>query len=86
MLVSLFASVEQTFLKMDFSWIELSLLTIAILGVYRYLTKNDGVFDKRGVPFMKPTLLLGNLGSMMTGRENGFDFFQNKYDKFKNDK
>lgn len=71
---------------MDLSWIEFSLLVILFLGIYKYLTKNDRVFEKRGVPFLKPTFLLGNLGSLITGRENGFEFFQNKYDMFKDDK
>lgn len=71
---------------MGFSWIELSLLVIVFYGIYKYLTRNDGVFTKRGVPFLKPTVLLGNLGSLVTGRENGFEFFQNKYDMFKHEK
>lgn len=84
--VSFSASLIQNLTVMDLSWIELLLLTILILGIYKYLTKNDGVFEKRGVPYLKPTILLGNLGALVTGRENGFEFFQSKYDKFKNDK
>lgn len=72
---------------MGISWIELSLLiVIVILGIYKYLTKNDDVFLKRGVAFLKPKIFIGNLGALITGRENGFEFFQNKYDIFKDDK
>lgn len=71
---------------MELSWIELSLFVIVIIAIYKYLTRNDDMFEKRGIPYLKPTILLGNLGALATGRENGIEYFQNKYDLFKDEK
>lgn len=62
------------------------LFVIVTIGIYKFLTKNHKVFEKRGVPFVKPTILLGNLGPLVTRRENGLEYFQNKYDMFKDEK
>lgn len=71
---------------MELPIIEFSLFVIVIVAVYKYLKQNDEVFEKRGVPYEKPTILLGNLGALVTGRENGLEYFQKKYDRFKDKK
>lgn len=67
-------------------WTKLVLVTVIIIGLYKFLTKNNNFFKTREVKFVKPRVLFGNLLEVFTGRENGYSVFQKMYNKFKNEK
>ena len=71
--------------KMDISMIELVLIVTVILGIYKYLTRNDDIFKKREVSYEKPVFLFGNLWENLTGRINGIELFQKYYEMFKDE-
>ena len=63
------------------------LLTLTVLYAgYKYLTKNNEFFKKRGVKYVEPTLLFGNMFGLMTGRLNGWTVLEEIYNNFKNEK
>lgn len=72
--------------EMDLAIIELALFLLVLLVIYKFLTRNDDFFKKRGVKFEKPSLLFGNLLPMFTGRETGMSLFENIYKKFDDEK
>lgn len=71
---------------MDLAFIELTLFAFALMSVYKFLIKNHDFFEKRGVKYLKPTILFGNIFGLLTGRENGISVFEKPYKKFKNEK
>ncbi|XP_037050616.1 probable cytochrome P450 9f2 [Bradysia coprophila] len=54
--------------------------------LYKWLTKNDDYFLKKGIPYEKPLPLVGNFLGFMLQRETLIDVIQRKYDKFKKSK
>ncbi|XP_069689911.1 cytochrome P450 9e2-like [Periplaneta americana] len=48
--------------------------------VYWYLTRNNNFFAKRGVPFLPPTLLVGNMGPLFARKTAVSDHVRDMYD------
>lgn len=71
---------------MEFSVVEILLLLILLLGLYKFLTRNNDFFKNRGVKFMKPMLLLGNTFDLISGREDGASIMLSFCRKFPNEK
>lgn len=62
-------------------------IAIAIAySLYKWLTKNDDYFLKKGVPFEKPLPIFGNFLWFMLQKETLIDVFQRNYDKYKKSK
>lgn len=57
-----------------------------LFGIYKFLTKNDDFFKRRGVKNDKPVLFVGNMLDFLIGRVNAMNIFQNACDKFSNEK
>nr|AFR43486.1 cytochrome P450 [Locusta migratoria manilensis] len=51
------------------SWVVDALLVVLPL-LYWYATRNNSFWRKRGVPYMKPALVVGNMGGVVTGRHH----------------
>lgn len=68
----------------------LELLAVGVLllfyVVYKWLRRNDDYFKTRGIPYMQPTLLLGNTGGLYLGRYNMMDLSEKMYNSIPNEK
>jgi hypothetical protein len=53
------------------SWWTISTLLLGGLGLlYLYLTRTHGYWRKRGIPYVRPLPVFGNLKDAMLAREN----------------
>lgn len=68
----------------------LELLAVSVLLLlyvaYKWLRRNDDYFKARGIPYMQPTLLLGNTGGLFLGRYNMMDLSEKMYNSIPNEK
>lgn len=64
----------------------LVILTIFILFVYKWLTKNNDYFIKRGIPALKPTFMFGNSGEFYTKQIGLIDLVKKLYNDFPEEK
>lgn len=55
------------------------LLAVGVILFYRWATKNNDFFAKRGVPHLKPTLFFGNAKEFMMNQIAPNDFFEQMY-------
>lgn len=55
------------------------LLIVFLLSLYKYVTRNYGYWKKRGVPYLTPKPLVGNLTDVLLFRKNLGHFFENIY-------
>lgn len=54
--------------------------------IYRWATKNNDYFIKRGIPALKPTLIFGNSAEFFTKQIDLIDFVKKLYNDFPNEK
>lgn len=71
---------------MEASAVFISLLMILLLSIYKYLTRNDNFFRRRGVEFEKPKIFFGNMLDVFLGRETEAALFEHLYDMFSREK
>lgn len=64
------------------------LLFIGIIGygVFKLGTINTDYFAKRGLKFVKPYFLFGNIGSFLLGRYTLFEYVVKMYNEFPKEK
>lgn len=72
--------------EMDSSVIEIILFLIVVLGLYKFLTKNNDFFKKRGVKFIKPIPLFGSTLDLLSGKEDGVSVMLSFCRKFPEEK
>ncbi|CAB3261456.1 unnamed protein product [Arctia plantaginis] len=63
-------------------WKLLLILTI-LFGLYFYYTSTFDFFEKKGIPYKKPVILLGNLGPRLNGTKSFHEFQLDAYNYFK---
>ena len=67
-----------------------STLIVLLLGffitLYKWLTRNDSVFKKQGIPSEKPLPVIGNLWRLIAKKEGNCQFLERLYYKFGNSK
>lgn len=51
-------------------WTLFVLILTVLLVLYKYLTRNFNYWQKKGVHFVKPTFLVGNIGSLLTFKKS----------------
>lgn len=56
------------------------------LIIFRWATKNNDFFEKRGLPSMKPTLFFGNTSAFFFKKVELIEFVTNLYNAFPNEK
>lgn len=62
-------------------------IAIAIVfALYKWLTKNDDFFLKKGVQFDKPTPIFGNFLGLLLQKDTMIDILQRGYGKYKKSK
>lgn len=59
---------------------------LILITIYKWATKNNDFFTKRGIKQMKPTFLLGNNGTFVTGKMNATEFAMSLYNAFPNER
>ena len=59
----------------------LVLLAVAGYLFYRWAVANNDFFEKRGVPYSKPTFLFGNFVKMVFRQKSMFDIFIDLYNE-----
>lgn len=57
-----------------------------VLFSYKWLHRNDDFFKKRGIPYLRPTLFLGNTGKLTLGRCTMFELLQSTYQALPNER
>lgn len=62
--------------------ITLALPALAVYLLYRWSTATYDYFERRGVPFLKPVPLFGNLWPFLTGRTTGIEALTLSYWRF----
>lgn len=65
-----------------FLWISI----VAAYALYKWLTKNDDFFLKKGIPYEKPLPIVGNLLGFVLQKEAFVDAVQRSYEKHKKSK
>lgn len=64
----------------------LVIVAVFILLVYKWLTKDNDYFIKRGIPALKPTFMLGNTGKFYTKQIGLIDLVTKLYNDFPDEK
>lgn len=68
------------------------MFAIASIGIlllwllYKKLTEKFKIFEERGLKFEKPVVLVGNVLTVVKGKEDFFTVLQNLYNKFYSEK
>lgn len=62
---------------------KLILILTAIFAFYFYYTATFDYFKKKGISYMKPVILLGNLGPRITASRSFHDYQIDIYNNFK---
>ncbi len=66
-------------------WLDMGTWVLALLGIgllaYFYLTRNYGVWEKKGLFSMPPTVLFGNNGPVLMGKVHMNDLGDEVYKK-----
>lgn len=57
-----------------------------LFWLYKFLTKNDDYFEKKGIPFEKPKLIIGSRTDLITRSKSILKVVDDWYLKFRNDK
>lgn len=73
-------------LKMISSMLLWTGITLILYGIYKWITANDKFFEKRGIPYLKPTLLFGNTINFVFQTISLPDFAQKLYASYPNKK
>lgn len=61
-------------------WYEfLALLGVASFLFYRWMTRNNDHFEKRGIPYKKPTFFLGAFWELLFKKKTIFDIVKDIY-------
>jgi len=69
------------------SWFHyVTLLAGLLLFLYRYLTRNFGVFEAKGLVSIKPLPIFGNTLDIYRGKVNFIQFYVDFYRKFEGHK
>lgn len=64
----------------------LVVVTIISILFYKWATRNNNFFIKRGIPALKPSFLLGNSGEFFMKRIEWEDFVKRLYFSFPDEK
>ncbi|XP_037034914.1 probable cytochrome P450 9f2 isoform X2 [Bradysia coprophila] len=64
----------------------LFIVIVLLYSAYKWLTKNDDFFLKKGIPYEKPLPIVGNLLGLVLQRESFVDAVQRTYVKYKKSK
>ena len=59
----------------------LVLLAVAVYLFYRWAVANNDFFEKRDIPYSKPSFLLGNFAKAVFRRKSLFDIFVDLYNE-----
>lgn len=60
---------------------------VAILFLlYKFLSKKDDYFEKKGIPYSKPSFLVGSRTDLVFRNKSMPEFVKQLYDEFRNDK
>ncbi|XP_058788860.1 cytochrome P450 6k1-like [Phymastichus coffea] len=54
-------------------------ITLLLLGLYFYLTRNFNQWKKIGVKYLPPSILFGNIRECILGKQTAYDFLQDVY-------
>lgn len=73
---------KQLLLLIAEDWKLIAILT-AVFAFYFYYTSTFDFFKKKGIPFMKPVILLGNLGPRLRATKSFHDYQLEIYNTFK---
>lgn len=73
---------RQLLLILTEDW-KLILILTAVFAFYFYYTSTFDFFKKKGVPFLKPVILLGNLGPRIKATKSFHDYQLEIYNHFK---
>jgi hypothetical protein len=71
---------------MEIETLRLFLFIGLVILFYKFLTKNFKFFESRGVKFVEPKVVFGNMLGLFKSGENSSSVLQYFYDKFKNEK
>lgn len=63
-------------------WKIIFFLTI-LFGLYFYYTSTFDFFERKGIPYKKPVIILGNLGPRLSGTKSFHEFQLEAYNYFK---
>lgn len=63
-----------------------ALLAALAYGFYKYCTREDDFFEKRGVKNVAPSFSLMSIFNIIVGREDGMSAFQRAYDNYGSEK
>lgn len=78
--------VKPSKMESSFSGCGFLIFAAILIGVYKYLTRNNDFFEIRGVKFEKPTIIFGNVLGLFTGRDDCVSVLGRPYEKFKDQK
>lgn len=61
-------------------------LVLIVLGIYKFIARNNEVFKKRGVDFEEPSFFFGNMLDVFLGKIDEDSMFEYLYEKFSREK
>jgi hypothetical protein len=71
---------------METEILRLFLIVGLVIFLYKFLTRNFKFFESRGVKFVEPKMVFGNMFGLFKSGENATSVLQYFYEKFKNEK
>lgn len=63
-----------------------SVIAVALFLLYRYIAQKYKFFEERNIPYIKPTLLLGNTAPVLLKRQDLLQNIKEMYNAFPNSK
>lgn len=60
----------------------ISTIFLFFYAFYKWATANDDYFKKKGIPFKKPTFLIGNSGNLLFRKKSAQDNLLEHYNNF----
>lgn len=72
--------------EMEVNFTIVSLVLILVWLAYKKLTAKFSIFDERGVCYVKPVVLFGNISRVVLGRTSLFNVIDELYKKFSKEK
>ncbi|XP_058812411.1 cytochrome P450 9b2-like [Topomyia yanbarensis] len=70
----------------DLYWFTFTLVTIVGYFTFKLITRHKHFFTARGVPFVKPHFIYGNLNDVLSGKVSTLELVQQFYQKFENER
>lgn len=59
---------------------------LSLYAFYKWATKNNDFFTRRGIQQMKPTFLVGNNGAFITQKMDATEYSLSLYEAFPNER